>query len=47
MKSLGNNSAIYTGYDNKTQIIEVGHPVGEYYLYIADGIYMNEQDLQR
>ena len=47
VKSLGNNSAIYTGYDNKTQIIEVGHPVGEYYLYIADGIYMNEQDLQR
>ena len=47
VKSLGNNSAIYTGYDNKTQIIEVGHPVGEYYLYIADGIYMNEEDLQR
>ena len=47
VKSLGNNSAIYTGYDNKTQVIEVGHPVGEYYLYIADGIYMNEQDLQR
>ena len=34
VKSLGNNSAIYTGYDNKTQIIEVGHPVGEYYLYL-------------
>ena len=47
VKSLGNSSPIYTGYDNKTQIIEVGHPVGEYYLYIADGIYMNEQDLQR
>lgn len=47
VKSLGNNSAIYTGYDNKTQVIEVGHPVGEYYLYIADGIYMNEEDLQR
>lgn len=47
VKSLGNNSAIYTGYDNKTQIIEVGHPVGEYYLYIADGVYMNEEDLQR
>ena len=47
VKSLGNNSAIYTGYDNKTQIIEVGHPVGEYYLYIADGIYMSEEDLQR
>jgi len=43
--SLGENKAIYTGYDNKTQIIEVGHPVGEYYLYIADGIYRNEEDL--
>lgn len=43
--SLGDNSAIYTGYDNKTQIIEVGHPVGEYYLYIADGVYMTEEDL--
>ena len=47
VKSLGNNSAIYTGYDNKTQIIEVGHPVGEYYLYIADGVYMNQEDLQK
>lgn len=45
--SLGDNSAIYTGYDNKTQIIEVGHPVGEYYLYIADGVYMTEEDLVR
>lgn len=43
--SLGDNSAIYTGYDNKTQIIEVGHPVGEYYLYIADGVYRTEEDL--
>ena len=42
---LGDNSAIYTGYDNKTQIIEVGHPVGEYYLYIADGVYQTEEDL--
>ena len=45
VKSLGDNSAIYTGYDSKTQIIEVGHPVGEYYLYIADGVYMTEEDL--
>lgn len=43
--SLGDNSAIYTGYDNKTQIIEVGHSVGEYYLYIADGVYQTEEDL--
>ncbi|MBQ9651365.1 MAG: TonB-dependent receptor [Prevotella sp.] len=45
VKSLGSNQAIYTGYDNMTQIIEVGRPVGEYYLYIADGVYMNEEDL--
>ena len=44
---LGSNEAIYTGYDRLTQIIEVGHPVGEYYLYIADGVYMNEEDLKR
>lgn len=44
---LGNNSAIYTGYDNATQIIEVGHPIGEYYLYIADGVYETEEDLVR
>lgn len=45
--SLGDNSAIYIGRDNNTQIIEVGHPVGEYYLYIADGVYMNQEDLAR
>ncbi len=45
VKSIGENSAIYTGYSGKTQIIEVGHPVGEYYLYIADGVYMTEEDL--
>lgn len=44
---LGDNTAIYTGYDNKTQIIQVGHPVGEYYLYIADGVYKNEEDLAK
>lgn len=45
--SLGDNSAIYIGRDNNTQIIEVGHPVGEYYLYIADGVYMTEEDLMK
>lgn len=44
---LGSNSAIYTGYDNATQIIEVGHPVGEYYLYIAEGVYETADDLKR
>ena len=45
--SLGDNDAIMCGYNNETQIIEVGHPVGEYYLYIADGVYMNEEDLAK
>lgn len=44
---LGENSAIYCGYDNKTQIIEVGHAVGEFYLYDAVGIYKNEEDLAK
>ena len=44
---LGENSAIYTGYDNKTQIIEVGHAIGEYYLYIADGVYQTQEDLAK
>lgn len=47
VKSIGDNSAIYTGYDNMTQIIQPGHPVGEYYLYIADGVYKTEEDLRR
>lgn len=47
VKSLGNNSAIYAGFDNSTQIIQVGHPAGEYYLYVAEGVYMNEEDLKR
>lgn len=49
VKSLGENGTIYVNYDGKnggiTQIIEPGHPVGEYYLFIADGVYMNEEDL--
>ena len=44
---LGNNSAIYCGYDNKTQIIEVGHAVGEFYLYDAVGIYKNSEELAK
>jgi TonB-linked SusC/RagA family outer membrane protein len=44
---LGDNSAIYTGYKNETQIIQVGHPVGEYYMYIADGVYKTADDLAK
>lgn len=44
---LGANSTIFTGYDNSTQVIEVGRPAGEYYLYYATGVYETEEDLKR
>ena len=47
---LGNNNNLPAGYDKSsggTQIIAVGHPVGEYYLYIADGVYMTQDDLKK
>ena len=44
VKSLGDNSTYYTGRGN-VQVIEVGHPIGEYYLYDAIGVYMNAEDL--
>ena len=45
VKSLGENSTIYTGYDNSTQVIEVGRTAGEYYLYDAVGVYETAEDL--
>ncbi|MBQ7427420.1 MAG: TonB-dependent receptor [Prevotella sp.] len=45
VKSLGANSTIYTGYDNSTQVIEVGRTAGEYYLYDAVGVYQTAEDL--
>lgn len=44
---LGANSTIFTGYDNSTQVIEVGRPAGEYYLYYAVGVYETAEDLKR
>ena len=44
---LGENSTIYTGYDNSTQVIEVGYPAGTYYLYDAVGVYQTQEDLQK
>ena len=44
---LGHNKQLFCGYDDQTQIVEVGHSVGEYYMYIADGIYKNSEDLAR
>ena len=45
--NLGQNNQIFCGYDNQTQIVEVNHPVGEYYMYIVDGIYQTKEDLAR
>lgn len=42
---LGENSTIFTGYDNSTQVIEVGYPAGTYYLYDAVGVYQTAEDL--
>lgn len=44
---LGANSTIFTGYDNSTQVIEVGRPAGEYYLYDAVGVYQTQVDLDK
>ncbi len=45
VKSLGNNNTIYCGFDGRTQVIEVGHRVGEFYLYDAVGVYQTQADL--
>lgn len=42
---LGENSTIYCGRAN-SQVIAVGHPVGEYYLYDAIGVYVDQADLE-
>ena len=47
VKSLGNNKTIYCGFDNKTQVIEVGKRVGEFYLYDAVGVYQTKEDLEK
>ena len=44
---LGANSTIFTGYSNSTQVIEVGHPAGEFYLYYAEGVYETAEDLKK
>lgn len=40
------NAPIYTGFQNRTAVIEVGKPLYEFYLYDAIGVYKNQQDLQ-
>lgn len=44
---LGENSTIFTGYDNSTQVLEVGYPAGTFYLYDAVGVYQTKEDLER
>lgn len=44
---LGANSTIFTGYSNSTQVIEVGRPAGEFYLYYAVGVYETAEDLKK
>ena len=44
---LGANSTIFTGYANSTQVIEVGRPAGEFYLYYAVGVYETAEDLKK
>ena len=44
---LGGNSTIYMGYDGSTQVLEVGHTAGEFYLYDAVGVYQTQEDLKR
>ncbi len=45
VKDLGENSSIPCGWENSTQIIEVGKSVGEFYLYKAVGVYQTQDDL--
>ena len=45
--SLGeDNTAIYTGYDGTTQVIQVGQPLRSFYLYDAIGVYQTKEDLE-
>jgi TonB-linked SusC/RagA family outer membrane protein len=42
--SLGENDIIFTG-SGSTQLLEVGKPLYQFYLYDAIGVYMNAEDL--
>ncbi|HKI45231.1 MAG TPA: TonB-dependent receptor [Balneolales bacterium] len=39
------NAPIYAGFGGHTEIIQVGHPLYDFYMYDAIGVYMNQQDL--
>jgi len=45
--ALGRGDApIHTGFQNRTELISVGHPLGSYYMLEAIGVYMTEEDLE-
>ncbi len=46
VKDLGENSTIYCGFSNSTQVIQVGKAIGEFYLYDAVGVYQTKADLE-
>ena len=48
VESLGeDNSTIYGGWsDSMTQVLQVGQPIGAYYMYDAVGVYQSEEDLK-
>lgn len=39
------NTPIFTGFQNKTQIIQVGKALNSYYMYDAIGVYMNQDEV--
>lgn len=46
--SLGSdNSTVYTGFNNTTQLLKVGEPLKAYYLYDAVGVYQTSEDLKK
>lgn len=46
--SLGSdNSTVYTGFANTTQVIQVGAPLRSYYMYDAVGVYQTSEDLKK
>lgn len=48
VKSLGkDNSTIFTGYDDTTQVLMVGQPLRSYYMYDAVGVYQFSEDLRK
>ncbi len=39
------DTPIFTGFQNKTQIIQVGKPLNSYYMYEAIGVYQNQDEV--